>query len=90
MDDFESVSEAEVKLNHLNEKLSELEAQREENTISIAQAAQQIHITMKSTSAEVYQLKGQSKHQISITRTNSLCIQGSLKPFKIFELFVYF
>ncbi|CDO75877.1 hypothetical protein BN946_scf184672.g10 [Trametes cinnabarina] len=51
------VSEAKAKLERLDEKLAEIEAQKEEATTAIAQAKHVIHIQKESTSSEVFRLK---------------------------------
>ncbi|KAH9853039.1 Spc7 kinetochore protein-domain-containing protein [Lenzites betulinus] len=51
------VSEAKAKLERLDEKLGELDAQKEEATASISKAKHIIHIQKESTSAEVFRLK---------------------------------
>ncbi|KAI0768622.1 Spc7 kinetochore protein-domain-containing protein [Trametes elegans] len=51
------VSEGKAKLERLDEKLSEIEAQKEEATTAISQAKHTIHIQKESTSSEVFRLK---------------------------------
>ncbi|KAI0651524.1 Spc7 kinetochore protein-domain-containing protein [Trametes meyenii] len=51
------VSEAKAKLERLDEKLAEVEAQKEEATSAISKAKHVIHIQKESTSAEVFRLK---------------------------------
>ncbi|KAL7285776.1 hypothetical protein ACG7TL_000885 [Trametes sanguinea] len=51
------VSEAKAKLERLDEKLAEIEAQKQEATTAIAQAKHVIHIQKESTSSEVFRLK---------------------------------
>ena len=53
-----SVTEAEAKLKRLDEKLADIEAQKQENTAAIARAEQIIHIQTESTSSEVFRLRG--------------------------------
>ena len=54
------VSEAKAKLERLEEKLAEIESQKEEATTAINQARHIVHIQKESTSAEVFRLKGES------------------------------
>ncbi|KAI8995444.1 Spc7 kinetochore protein-domain-containing protein [Trametes punicea] len=51
------VSEAKAKLERLDEKLAEIEVQKQEVMTAIAQAKHVIHIQKESTSAEVFRLK---------------------------------
>ena len=53
-----SVTEAEAKLKRLDEKLADIEAQKQENTTAITRAEQIIHIQTESTSSEVFRLRG--------------------------------
>ena len=52
------VSEAKAKLERLEEKLAEIESQKEEATTAINQARHVVYIQKESTSAEVFRLKG--------------------------------
>ncbi|THH27079.1 hypothetical protein EUX98_g7108 [Antrodiella citrinella] len=51
------VSEAKAKLTRLEEKLTEIDSQKQEATAAISQAERVIHIQKESTSAEVFRLK---------------------------------
>ncbi|KAI0639064.1 Spc7 kinetochore protein-domain-containing protein [Trametes polyzona] len=51
------VSEAKAKLERLDEKLAEINAQKEEATAAISEAKHVIHIQKESTSAEIFRLK---------------------------------
>ena len=53
-----SISEAEAKLQRLQEKYLEIEDQKQEITAAIAQAQRVIHVQNESTSSEVSRLKG--------------------------------
>ena len=53
------VSEAKAKLDRLEEKLAETEAQKEEANNAISQAQHVIHVQKESTSAEVFRLRGE-------------------------------
>lgn len=52
------VSESRAKLQRLEEKLAEIESQKQEVSVAIAQAQHIAHIQQESTSAEVFRLKG--------------------------------
>ncbi len=54
------MSEAKAKLERLEEKLAEIESQKEDATTAISQARHIVHIQKESTSAEVFRLKGES------------------------------
>ncbi|KAI0961141.1 hypothetical protein AcV7_000323 [Taiwanofungus camphoratus] len=51
------VSESRAKLQRLEEKLAEIESQKQEVSVAIAQAQHIAHIQQESTSAEVFRLK---------------------------------
>ncbi|RDX56232.1 hypothetical protein OH76DRAFT_1427885 [Lentinus brumalis] len=53
------VSEAKAKLERLEEKLAEIESQKEDATTAISQARHIVHIQKESTSAEVFRLKAE-------------------------------
>ena len=53
------VSEAKAKLERLEEKLTEINSQRDEATVAIDRAKRIAHIQKESTSAEVFRLKGE-------------------------------
>ncbi|KAI0735508.1 Spc7 kinetochore protein-domain-containing protein [Earliella scabrosa] len=53
------VSEAKAKLERLEEKLAEIESQKEEATTAINQARHVVYIQKESTSAEVFRLKAE-------------------------------
>lgn len=52
------VSESKAKLDRLNEKLAEIEEQKQEATAAIARANYNVHIQKESTTSAVYRLKG--------------------------------
>ncbi|KZT65577.1 hypothetical protein DAEQUDRAFT_768746 [Daedalea quercina L-15889] len=51
------VSESRAKLDRLNEKLSEIESQKQEATAAIAKARYNVHIQKESTTSAVFRLK---------------------------------
>ena len=54
------VSEGRAKLDRLNEKLAEIESQKQEATTAIARAQYNVHIQKESTTSAVFRLKGAS------------------------------
>ena len=52
------VSESKAKLDRLNEKLAEIEEQKQEATTAIARAKYNAHIQKESTTSAVFRLKG--------------------------------
>ncbi|THG98453.1 hypothetical protein EW026_g3733 [Hermanssonia centrifuga] len=53
-----NVSEAKAKLERLEEKLVEIETQKQENSSAIEEAQRIVHIQTESTSSEIFRLKG--------------------------------
>ena len=52
------MSEAKAKLERLEEKLTEINSQKDEATVAIDKAKHLAHIQKESTSVEVFRLKG--------------------------------
>lgn len=69
------VSESRAKLNRLNEKLAEIEEQKQEATAAIARANYNMHIQKESTTSAVYRLKGAAWSSL----TSIMMLKGSFR-----------
>lgn len=59
IDDYNSdLAESKAKLERLNEKLAELQVQKNENEVALVEAQRRIDLQKNSTTAEVFRLKG--------------------------------
>ncbi|KAF7792468.1 hypothetical protein EIP86_003507 [Pleurotus ostreatoroseus] len=83
-----SVTEAEAKLKRLDEKLADIEAQKQENTTAITRAEQIIHIQTESTSSEVFRLRDELEALQDLHLWRSLKLQSSLIEFEYASRFL--
>ncbi|PSR80699.1 hypothetical protein PHLCEN_2v6615 [Hermanssonia centrifuga] len=76
-----NVSEAKAKLERLEEKLVEIETQKQENSSAIEEAQRIVHIQTESTSSEVFRLKAELEALQDLHLWRTTKIDASLMQF---------